>query len=120
MSSLALNKMKMLVPFCALALIGCGAGAIDGGGEVDAELSVEEAALLPIAEEEVDATELAAAEPTAVENDAATFDDDDAFEEEDVAVDDDAMRAENEAATFDGAAVTEAAPPVTTPAGDGS
>src|SRR3954454_19691351 len=107
MSSLALNKMKMLVPFCALALIGCGAGAIDGGGEVDAELSVEEAALLPPGEEEVDATELAAAEPPTVENDAATFDNDDAFEEEDIAVDDDAMLAEMQAATLDGADVTE-------------
>jgi hypothetical protein len=119
MSFSTLNKMKMLVPFCALALIGCDAGVVDGGGEVDAELSVQEAALLPPGEEEVDATELAAAEPATAENDAATFDTDEAFEEEDVAVDDDAMLAEMQAADLDGAAgVTEAAPPLATPSGN--
>jgi len=81
----------------ALALGACNGGAVDdNGGEVDAELSAAEVALLPAPEQEADTALLATAESEPVADDAALFDDDEAVETDDVAVDDetDAWRTE--------------------------
>ncbi len=86
------SSKQWLVSLCSMALAiglgGCGTGVVDGGGEVDAELTAQEVALLPDGEQEADPTELAAAEALPVDNDAPLFDTADASETVDVPVDD--------------------------------
>jgi hypothetical protein len=84
----------------ALSLVGCaGNGAVDNGtGEVDAELTAQEAALLPVGEAEADPGELAVAEALPVDDDAALFDNDVAEETIDVLVDDETDAWRNQAA----------------------
>jgi hypothetical protein len=74
----------------ALALAGCAGNAgVDDNGEVDAELSAQEVALLPDPAGETETAPLVAADAEPVDDDAALFDDDEAIETEDLMVDDD-------------------------------
>jgi hypothetical protein len=72
----------------ALVFGACNGGAVDQGGEVDAELTAAEVALLPAPEQEAEVEALAAVENEPVADDAALFDNDDAVEADDVLVDD--------------------------------
>ncbi|MCU1280799.1 MAG: hypothetical protein JWM53_4345 [bacterium] len=109
----------------ALVLGACNA-VVDQGGEVDAELTAQEIALLPAPEQEAETELLAAADNEPVADDAALFDDDQAVEADDVLVDDetDAWRtqalsetaiAAGEAATPQPARLQTSTPPVATP-----
>jgi len=80
----------------ALAAGACN-GAVDQGGEVDAELSAAEVALLPTPEQETEETALAAVDNAPAADDAALFDDDEAVEADDVPVEDDTNLAFDEA-----------------------
>jgi hypothetical protein len=72
-----------------LALGACGgAGVVDNQGELDAELSAQELALLPAPEQEPEAAQLALAIDAPAVDDAALFDDDAATETEDAIADD--------------------------------
>ncbi|MGZ3439865.1 MAG: hypothetical protein ACXVDD_10120, partial [Polyangia bacterium] len=114
-------RKSWIVCSLTLALGGCaGGGTVDTSGEVDAELTAPEAALLPVGEAEADATELAVAEALPVADDAALFDSDDAEETVDVLVDDetDAWRnplAQPLAEAPIGARSVDGAPPAVTP-----
>jgi hypothetical protein len=82
----------------ALALAGCaGNASVDDSGEVDAELSAQEAALLPDPAAETETAPLVLADAQPVDDDAALFDDAEAIETEDVMVDDDTDGFENRA-----------------------
>ena len=82
------SSKRWIVTLCpmvlAFALAGCAGSASVDDGTVDAELTAQEAALLPAPAQEVELAELAAIPDDAPTDDAALFDDDDAVETDDV------------------------------------
>jgi hypothetical protein len=104
------SKQWMVSIALTFALGACGGQAVGTDqGEVDAELTAQEVALLPAPEQEAENELLVAADALPVDNDAALFDDDEAVETDDVLVDDETDAWRNQALA-DSAIANEGAP----------